>query len=474
MLNNYIIKEKKAVFICLTICLLLIIPIILSGSIYIDDNTRVIRHFNWTGDGRFLANYFFEILSLGNGVLDYYPWTNILSSLIIGFSSIIIAYSLNIKGTTNIILICSGMMSSPFILSNLSYRFDSIIMAISFTVAIIPFIFYSNIKKFFIVSYCCLLISSYLYQPSVSAFVCMAIVYSTYLMNSIKCILKTLSLSAIVFSLSIITFFIINNINGGVDRSELFFHSDNPIGILEYNLNRSAQLIFWSSNGITKIIYLIASIAFISSCIKTAIKSLSFVFIYIFSLFSIIILSFILNSVLLSPWFTSRTMICFPFVVTYCFLLFIKNFNLSIKLKNIFSTITVFCSLIFCSIYANALSSQDSLNRVYFSKIMSKVDGDIKKLAVYGEQPRPREFVRANSVYPLLDNIVPNYMKRGSGWAQVYLHRNSSRFRMITMQEQEQIFKESCGNGVWNNGELFDYKVFKNVLIISFSGQFCK
>lgn len=471
---HYIYEEKKAIWLGIALSLLLVLPIILTGSIYIDDNTRTIRDFNWSGDGRFLANYFFEVLSIGNGVLDYYPWTNICAAILTGLCGVLISRSLNITGTKNIVLISAAMLSSPFMVSNLTYRFDSITMALSLALSILPFTYFPNKKAFAFVSFVSIIASSYLYQPSVSAYVGMAIIFAAYNYKSFGNFIKTLSICALVFVVSVISFIMINKFSGGVARSEFFISAANPISLLKYNLFRSMQLLSWSASGVTKVLYGTALLAFFMACVRTISFSISRVGIYIFSLLALIVLSFILNAVLLTPWFNSRTLIAFPLVIVFCFSVFIKHYELSHKLKNVLSTLTVTCSLLFCSVFANALSSQDTLNAVYYSKMMSKVDGDIKKVAIYGAQPRPREFVMASKVYPLIDNLVPNYMRRSNGWAQVYLHRNSSRFRMITMQEQEDIFKQSCGKGKWNKGELFDTKSFNDILIVSFSGKFCE
>lgn len=473
ILSHYFQEENKAIWLSVGLSLLLILPIILTGSIYIDDNTRTIRDFNWSGDGRFLANYFFEVLSLGNGVLDYYPWTNIFAAIVTGLCGVVIARSLNITGTQNIVLISAAMLSSPFMVSNLTYRFDSITMALSLALAVLPFVCYSNIKAFALVSFVSIIASSYLYQPSVSTYVGMAVIYAAYNYESFIKLIRSLSICAIIFVVSVLSFILINKLTGGVARSEFFTSSQDPAGLLQYNLFRSIQLLSWSVSGVTKVLYATAFLAFCLACIKAIRLSFALVAIYAFSLLSLIVISFILNAVLLTPWFNSRTLISFPLVAVFCFALFIKHYELSRIVKNVFASLTVACSLLFCSLFANALASQDNLNTVYFSKIMSEVDGDIQKVAIYGEQPRPREFVMASKVYPLIDNLVPNYMRRGNGWAQVYLHRNSSRFRMITMQEQEAIFRESCGKGQWKKGELFYTKSFNDILIVSFSGKFC-
>ncbi|ECY2488689.1 hypothetical protein F6821_24845, partial [Salmonella enterica] len=65
--------------------------------------------------------------------------------------------------------------TSPFMLENLSYRYDSILMAVSVLSAVVPFIFRSHYKLFFATSFICLLISFCLYQTSTMAYFSVAL-----------------------------------------------------------------------------------------------------------------------------------------------------------------------------------------------------------------------------------------------------------------------------------------------------------
>lgn len=118
------------------ISIIYILPILMAGSIYIDDNTRVFRNFGWTVDGRYLSNLVYNVLSIGNGPLDFFPFTQIASVLILVISAAVIARAVNFSSVTAITV---AILSSPFLVQNLSYRLDSLTMAMSFLVILIPF-----------------------------------------------------------------------------------------------------------------------------------------------------------------------------------------------------------------------------------------------------------------------------------------------------------------------------------------------
>ncbi|HCQ0430046.1 TPA: glucosyltransferase domain-containing protein, partial [Escherichia coli] len=149
------------------ISIIYILPILMAGSIYIDDNTRVFRNFGWTVDGRYLSNLVYNVLSIGNGPLDFFPFTQIASVLILVISAAVIARAVNFSSVTAITV---AILSSPFLVQNLSYRLDSLTMAMSFLVILIPFLFTERLILFFVVGIAAVVSSSFLYQVSVMAF----------------------------------------------------------------------------------------------------------------------------------------------------------------------------------------------------------------------------------------------------------------------------------------------------------------
>lgn len=92
---NYIINHEykgkdKFIFIFLT-CMLFVLPIILSDSLYMDDKYRLIDgDFVWEDEGRYLTTLIFQLLSLNaQHVFNFFPLT-----LIIGIVFFFICYLL--------------------------------------------------------------------------------------------------------------------------------------------------------------------------------------------------------------------------------------------------------------------------------------------------------------------------------------------------------------------------------------------
>ncbi len=134
---------------------------------------RLSLGYGWDGDGRILSNVLTEALSFGNGIISIFPYSTLLSSVILVISGIIVSDMLfenkYLKSISSLFI-----LTSPFMLENLSYRYDSILMAVSVLCAVVPFIFRSHYKLFCHIFFC-LLISFCLYQTSTMAYFSVAL-----------------------------------------------------------------------------------------------------------------------------------------------------------------------------------------------------------------------------------------------------------------------------------------------------------
>lgn len=139
-------KNKNYLFLFI-IGLLYVFPIVLANVYYVDDMGRLSLGYGWDGDGRILSNVLTEALSFGNGIISIFPYSTLLSSVILVISGIIVSDMLfenkYLKSISSLFI-----LTSPFMLENLSYRYDSILMAVSVLCAVVPFIFRSHYKLF--------------------------------------------------------------------------------------------------------------------------------------------------------------------------------------------------------------------------------------------------------------------------------------------------------------------------------------
>lgn len=143
--TNFKIKRNYRLFFIgvLIMYLIYIIPIIIANRYYNDDLARSLTGLTgWNGDGRPLTELLMKLLSGGTPITDISPLPLLLSM-------IILAYTITLYVQKNLINSAIGMsemlffslvITNPFMLENLSYKFDVISMILALCLAFFPFI----------------------------------------------------------------------------------------------------------------------------------------------------------------------------------------------------------------------------------------------------------------------------------------------------------------------------------------------
>ncbi|WP_313276583.1 glucosyltransferase domain-containing protein [Kosakonia cowanii] len=439
------------------ISIIYLLPILMAGSIYIDDNTRVFRNFGWTVDGRYLSNVVYNVLSLGNGPLDFFPFTQIASVLILVISAAVIARAVNFSSVT---VITVAILSSPFLVQNLSYRLDSLTMAMSFLVILIPFLFVDRLICFFVVGIAAVVSSSFLYQVSVMAFPCMCMIYGSTRSRSWSELFYLILKSAAVFVVGFLAYMVSAKLLGINSRSELFLSGSDPLGVLIKNASYVRDLVFNAFK--SPLIVVLAAYAILwALCLYSSVKK-GLRHVVMDLLFPILIaaISLSINVILLNPWISSRTLLVFPLVFVY--LVTRCDFRAA---RNTLLIISSIFSFGFCAVYANALKAQDEYHYLVMSDILKIIQAeDRDSFVISGAMPFAEETKRSFEVYPLLDNIIPRYFKEGSGWGQVYARR-AFNVRDLSVGEQLREIRNVCGQGWLKYNKLYYKKTEHSVLI---------
>ncbi|HDT4929066.1 TPA: glucosyltransferase domain-containing protein [Enterobacter kobei] len=472
-LKMFLLENKAAIYISLLFSAAFVLPVILAGSIYIDDNTRIFNDFNWSGDGRFATNLLFELLSFGNGIVNIYPFGQLIASLILALSIILLCYSAGVKGSLFIVLSTIIAFNSQFLISNLSYRYDSLPMSISILLAVIPFIFMRRNWIFFLCSIFCLVLSFQMYQPSAMIYVICSLIVSAAKYEGAIGYIKSNSIAAAAFVASFALFKMIIIYVGGVGRADFFTAAKNPTETLGGNIAQHMHLFNMSAQSPMKIIYIILSALMLMSIVLVLKKDKAKATIILLTTPIVFVLTFIANALLKEAWFTSRILIAFPFFMVF---IIVCSYHASVNKYFLYATLFLSCisSLVFSATYASALRSQDEVNNKYLNEISLVTNGfGVDKVAIYGDAPRSKEYMRAGFIYPIMSNIVPNYLKQGSGWAQMLLIRRSISAQFFKINEQDKIFKQSCAMGQMMRSSSFDYQIIGSMVVIDFTKRLC-
>lgn len=163
------------------VSLIFSMPVVLLNIQYFDDIARtVVGYYGWSNDGRPLVDIIYKLLSLNGNIVDLYPLPQIASYLLLGYACHLLSYRFGL-GVLPGVAITAPIICSPMLVGNTLFRYDSISMAISMFLCVIPltYTFKSNVIK--IVSTSALILTSLmLYQAAFSIFILLSLVSFSY------------------------------------------------------------------------------------------------------------------------------------------------------------------------------------------------------------------------------------------------------------------------------------------------------
>ena len=156
---------------------------LLRGDIYYIDDLQhsIIDNSNANTFSRYLTTITLSgVATFGKGTLDLSPLPQIFGICLAIISSMILIYL--IRGKFDFIGIVASLPLglSPHFLQNLSYKFDSLTMAMALFFAIMPFLFQSNKRVFCVVSVVSLILMFMCYQAANATYIILSLYFAFF------------------------------------------------------------------------------------------------------------------------------------------------------------------------------------------------------------------------------------------------------------------------------------------------------
>ncbi|MHA2940286.1 glucosyltransferase domain-containing protein [Vibrio sp. RC27] len=394
---------------------------------YVDDLIRSVdgNYFEWSSHARPFSEYIYRFI-YGENVYDIFPVT-----LFLGIGLFIyVLYRFDIlfnKNKYQIILLPLLMLTSPFLLENVSFHFDILTMLISMSLAIIASSFNLNkINSYYFIFSIAILFSIWsMYQPSIHLYLCFLSinVISRYINN--KKFSKIIIVNIISFLISYILYLIIYKTS--ITNDYALYHiklielDQNGFNTIVRNIDYFTTLIISVLTSPTCISYIFVAImggiaAFVIDNRMRHQSNYNRLLGYglLFSPFIVIILSFILYLPLEHPTFKPRVLVGISGVLAYLFFLSWEAFN---KKLVTFAFIFVLLSNYFtASAYTNAISRQydfyiDTVHDI--GRDLSDIENNISLLYIVGDLKRTPVIRSAIKNHPYFDIQIREYFKYG-------------------------------------------------------------
>jgi len=374
----------------------------------------------WYYDGRHLATFLMSRITAGGYISDFFPYSIIFSAIIMTFAGYIITSTLELEKCIKYKLSPLILLINPFFLENLSYRWDSLPMAISIVCILFPFIFLNSPLVFILCTIIAVFSTMLTYQASIVIFPLMAVVVLiNRCLNDEKKIFRYIFTFLTAFLTGLLIYKLCDLMNPFYTgtRDTIILFKENFILNLSNNIKNAWELIQTAFTKYFKILIVLSALISLGIYINVIKEKHSFINKILIIPLSFLIILFIpiIFLLLKDPWLFPRLLVGFPFII-YLLLVFFKH--LSQKIISIICFLFILISLPLMAAYANALKAQNSLEIYIAQKISNTINIDNKKLAFAGKLELSPEIKIASEIFPLLQYMVPSYMFDNWFWGR--------------------------------------------------------
>ncbi len=479
---NFFKSHKSGLIFNSIFSVLFVLPIILANVYFIDDMGRIIEGYGLNGPGRYFATIIMKIfVSLNlNYSYNIFPYSIIISAIIYGFIGYLISLELGLEKNKKYKISSLILVTSPFLLENLSYFYDSITMAISLLIVIIPFYFKHNFIKFAIVSILAVFISFGIYQVSATCFLILLI------LNLIKDINHIQKKHFILFAIGCLSFIIaligykilliITHADLGEQASLVNFDTNILQKLKQNFLGYIGLLRYLMISGNYYLIFSVFCILSIIGLFYTSITSknkIISILIILLAILAIFILTGGINLFVKTPKWFSRTMIGFPFLLFILFFLQKNLPNILRKTSAIVIIILIYNSFLISAQYGNFLKNDDE----YFDFISNLIAPEISKneninVTFVGKIPKTPRNILLEENFPILRKTAPLYMNGRWIWGL----RRINKFGITNGNYEKKLnFQYSnCDLPLIQSNKFYDLRMNDEIAVIDFDKKACK
>lgn len=437
--------------------LLIISPYILSDMYYGDDLFRSQKgYFGWSDDGRYFAEQFYRVLSLGSSTLpDSYPIPLLISGAFFIFVFDKTLKNLNIDNSFISALLMAVMLSCPLLVANFSFRYDSAFMLLSIAFAILPFALCFKQKYLnFISSVIALSISISFYQASLNVFIGFSAATFFFLSikkeEAIKLFLFAIKqISALGLSYLVYKYFLLklssqseyaNNFNKIIELNTIGFNK------LLQNISQTKNLVTILLDSGMLLPFIICSVFLFSySLFQSVIKRNLFI---IPSLFiTVIFLLLSISGVALlgeNAKFYPRIFIGMSVLLLF-FPMSIYLLSKNVRLTSVCAAIFIIPSLIINQTSVNSIKNELRMYDRISISIIQNLDSlglkNIDKLLIIGSPDITRETMVNISAFPVIAEFLPYHINEGYDGGRFSLMKNGMQNITYPNKKPERLSK---------------------------------
>lgn len=482
------IKQNQTfVFLVILASVLYVLPIVLANTYYIDDLNRTVAGYGWNHDGRFVSSIIMHVLSFQQEVVySLYPFSNIISAVLLSLSGFIISYSVGVRNKVMLFIGSLLLTTCPFLLEVLSYRFDCIPISLSILFITLPFLWYQHKIGFVAASITGIFLSLGLYQTSVLSY---CIILCFFLIKDIwnehyKQALIKLALSAFSFLTGFVSYKIVLkwlNLDLLKDRrGEFIFKDDNLLVLLKeryYSMIDLVELLMSSSYRFVFYVLLFFSLVsvvlfFVNNSKKIVAKHLVFKLISTIGLIAgILVFVAGVNMFVYEPRWVPRAMIGWAVGMYLFYFAIALNTNYK-KIIAVASFVPImYYSFVISSQLGIYLKNQDEFSDYIINLLSPKLlEHDRIKVIIKGTNKTAHRNITINySTMPFIYKLAPIYENNDWGWGIIRLNKfDNISSEYIGGEKRNEILKNIAEYPIVDKNIYYTLRIKDGIAIVDF------
>lgn len=479
-------KEVSVFLFLLALSLIYILPILNADRYYIDDLGRSIWGYSkWGVNGRPLADIVMSAISFGYPLLDISPIPQI-AGLVVLCASLSVSLCRIVPNFKQPAIIIAALcfIINPFLLENISYKYDALPMLLSASLLLISFSFGVKwwqlpIPAFMVVC------SLSLYQATLTLFASVAVIEFVFSAFGFR---KKILVATIRFLQLVVGYIFYSSLIGpkyiqgsyNISHSETIISQPDILSKAIHNSTGFIDLIKNYINGIPSwLFYMTIALSFaglvlllmevVKNKSETYTNKFIVIAITVIAPVALVAFSFAHLSLLRFPVYAPRVMMSFSGVMLIIGMLCCKSKAGLIGLVPLF-----LFSFVFCISYGNTMKAQrefDGYLSSEISGIINKKNSDYTFISIAGKMPVSEQYSLAINKFPLMKELIPIYMNNGWGWGSALLAHYGAdyKFKPINPELKASICKKTP------DVETSKYNLYEidNIIIIMFKDVKC-
>lgn len=432
--------------------LLYIFPVILANVYYNDDLARSLYGATgWSGDGRPLGEALMLFLCGGEPVSDIAPLPLILSVFLLSY--VLVLYARNnldsVFDETFLICILMFVITNPFAVVNISYRFDSIIMFSALSLSFLVFAMPDTLPGvwLFICSFLAGAAVMSLYQAAIGLCAALFIIHLFYAVLGAKkaAVSGTWRMAGIgvgaLFYKLVIAGRYVSSTDWRYEASRVVGFAPESVKIVFDNFMNACRYIKSYLTGISRlnqvllILFCLGSVGAVLYLYlrdghkKGAVKAGGAAFL-LASPVAAAVSTFLPLTVLSALTMRSRIFIGFGVALLYVgimLLFFCRKYGKLRRTAIVLAAACVFFHFTFMYSYGNALKSQDEYQKYLVYHIAHDLEGingvgSFQTVSFAGQPPKARQVQKICLKYPFMNELIPVYLNNDTWIGGVWLY----------------------------------------------------